>query len=56
MLTLTHLRFTAVAQTPIRLNRYLAGSYLRNALASVMRRTTCPETHRTGKPTPEHAA
>jgi hypothetical protein len=56
MLTLTHLRFTAVAQTPIRLNRYLAGEYLRNALASIMLRTTCPETHRRAKPTPEHAA
>jgi hypothetical protein len=56
MLTLTHLRFTAVAQTAIHLDRYMAGSYLRNALASVMRRATCPETHRIGKPTPEHAA
>ncbi|MCI0575424.1 MAG: CRISPR system precrRNA processing endoribonuclease RAMP protein Cas6 [Chloroflexi bacterium] len=55
-LTLTHLRFDAIAQTPIHLNRHLAGNSLRNGLASVMLRATCPETHRTAKPTPEHAA
>jgi hypothetical protein len=34
----------------------MAGNYLRNALASVMLRATCPETHRRARPTPEHAA
>ncbi len=54
-LTLTHLRFTATATSDIELGRYYAGNNLRNALASVMRRATCPETHRRGKPSPEHA-
>ncbi|MGH2538080.1 MAG: CRISPR system precrRNA processing endoribonuclease RAMP protein Cas6 [Candidatus Promineifilaceae bacterium] len=55
-LTLTHLRFEAVATTPLDLGRWLAGNNLRNALAAVMRRATCPETYRLGKPSPEHLA
>ena len=55
-LTLTHLRFDAVAQSPVNLQGYLAGNNLRNALANVIRYATCPETHRRGAPTAEHAA
>jgi hypothetical protein len=56
MLTITHLRFDLIARDPVRLNRHMAGDYLRNGLASVMLRATCSETHRTSKPAPEHAA
>ena len=55
-LTFTHLRFQARACTPIRLGQYQAGEILRDALARVMLRAICPETRRTEKPTPEHAA
>ncbi|MEW5987707.1 MAG: hypothetical protein AB1791_13825, partial [Chloroflexota bacterium] len=55
-LTLTHLRFDLVARTAVHLGRYEAGERLRNALASVMLRATCPQTHRAAKPSPEHAA
>ena len=55
-LTLTHLRFDAVACTPVKLGEQQAGERLRDALAQVMLRTVCPETHRTQKPSPEHAA
>ena len=55
-LTITHLRFDAVAEEGIRLNGLMAGNYLRNGMASVMLRATCTETHRTARPTPEHAA
>lgn len=55
-LTITHLRFDAVAEERIQLNGPMAGNYLRNGMASVMLRATCTETHRTAQPTPEHAA
>ncbi len=55
-LTITHLRFDAVAEDRVRLNGPMAGNYLRNGMASVMLRATCTETHRTARPTPEHAA
>lgn len=55
-LTITHLRFDAVAEERIQLNGLMAGNYLRNGMASVMLRATCTETHRTAQPTPEHAA
>ena len=55
-LTLTHLRFDCIAQETVKLNDHRAGDYLRNALASVMLRSVCPETRRDEKPTPEHAA
>ncbi len=40
-LTLTHLRFTVEALTPIRLDGWRAGSNLRGALGNVMRRAYC---------------
>ncbi|MGH2523405.1 MAG: CRISPR system precrRNA processing endoribonuclease RAMP protein Cas6, partial [Anaerolineales bacterium] len=40
-LTLTHLRFTLEALTPIRLDGWRAGSNLRGALGNVMRRAYC---------------
>ena len=55
-LQITHLRFDCIATTPIKLGGHYAGNNLRNALANVMRRATCPETNRRGDPTPEHAA
>ena len=55
-LQLTHLRFDCIALTPIKLAGHYAGNNLRNALASVMLRATCPETHRRTKPTPAHTA
>lgn len=55
-LTFTHLRFTARAKQPIRLGRYQGAERLRDALAQVMLRAVCPETFRTQKPNPEHAA
>lgn len=55
-LQLTHLRFDCVATTPIKMGGHYAGNNLRNALANVMRRSTCPETNRRGDPSPEHAA
>lgn len=42
-LTLTHLRIDCQATTDIRLGRHYAGNNLRNALANVMLRATCPE-------------
>src|SRR5690606_41670397 len=50
-LTITHLRFDAVAEEGIRLNGLMAGNYLRNGMASVMLRATCTETHRDRKST-----
>jgi hypothetical protein len=44
-LTLTHLRFTCEAITPVDLPAYRAGSQLRGALGNVMRRAYCPEAH-----------
>ena len=55
-LSLLHLRFTALAQTPIKLGGYQAGERLRDGLAQVMLRAVCPETQRASRPTPEHAA
>lgn len=55
-LQLTHLRFDLIARATVRLNKHMAGDYLRNGLASVILRATCSETHRAGKPRPEHAA
>ena len=55
-LTLTHLRFDAVAHTHVNLQGHLAGNNLRNAVANVIRYATCPETHRREAPTAEHAA
>ncbi len=55
-LQLTHLRFDCVATTSIKMGGHYAGNNLRNALANVMRRSTCPETNRRGDPSPEHAA
>ncbi len=45
-LTATHLRFTCEALTPLRLSNYSAGSQLRGALGSVMRRAYCVHTTR----------
>ena len=55
-LTFTHLRFQARACTPIRLGQYQGAECLRDALAQVMLRAVCPETQRSEKPSPEHAA
>jgi len=55
-LTFTHLRFQARACTPVRLGQYQGAERLRDALAQVMLRAVCPETRRTEKPSPEHAA
>jgi hypothetical protein len=55
-LTLTHLRFHARATTELKLAGHLAGNNLRNAMANVMRYSTCPETNRRERPSPEHAA
>lgn len=57
-LTFTHLHITARATTDVRLAGHLAGSNLRNALANVIRFTTCPETsnQRREPPSPAHIA
>jgi hypothetical protein len=55
-LRLTHLRFDCRATSPIQLGGHTAGNALRNALANVMLRATCPEAPRRGEPSPEHAA
>lgn len=58
-LQLIHLRFDCRATTAIKLGGHTAGNSLRNALANVMRRTTCPEAGRRDPryyPSPEHAA
>lgn len=55
-LTLTHLRFDAIARTPIKLGREQAGERLRDALAQVMLRTVCPEAQRARTPSAEHVA
>jgi hypothetical protein len=55
-LSLTHLRFHARATTDVFLDGHLAGNNLGNALANVIRHSTCPETHRRGAPSPEHIA
>lgn len=55
-LQLTHLRFDCTATTPINLGGHTAGNTLRNALANVMRRATCPEYSRRRDPDPAHAA
>lgn len=55
-LTLTHLRIDCIATTPIKLGRFYAGNNLRNAMANVMLRATCPEGYRRGQPPPEHVA
>lgn len=55
-LKITHLRIDCIADTEVHLGGHAAGNNLRNGLANVMRRATCPETGRRGVPTPEHAA
>lgn len=55
-LQLTHLRFDCIATTPIKMGGHYAGNNLRNALANVMRRSTCPESNRKGDPSPAHVA
>ena len=55
-LTLTHLRFDVIARNTIKLGREEAGNRLRNALASVMLRTVCPERKPGVPPLPEHVA
>lgn len=55
-LTFTHLLFHARARMPMRLGGYQGAERLRDALAQVMLRAVCPETHRREKPTAEHAA
>lgn len=55
-LTFTHLRFTARALQSIRLGNYRGAERLRDAVALVMLRSVCPETLRSEKPSPEHAA
>jgi hypothetical protein len=55
-LTFTHLRFKGRVCTTIKLGEYQGAERLRDALAQVMLRTVCPNTQRTEKPSPEHAA
>ncbi len=55
-LTLTHLHLHCRATTGVALDGYRAGNNLGNALANVIRLSTCPETHRRGAPTAEHVA
>ncbi len=55
-LQLTHFRFDCLATTPIKMGGHYAGNNLRNALANVMRRSTCPQTQRRGDPSPAHVA
>ena len=55
-LQLTHLRFACRATSLIKCGGHYAGNALRNALANVMLRATCPEAARRGDPSPEHAA
>ena len=55
-LQLTHLRFECRATSPIKLGGHYAGNGLRNGLANVMLRATCPEGGRRSEPAPEHAA
>jgi hypothetical protein len=55
-LTFTHLRFQARACAPIKLGQYQGAERLRDGLAQIMLRAVCPETRRTERPTPEHAA
>ncbi|MBK8989545.1 MAG: CRISPR system precrRNA processing endoribonuclease RAMP protein Cas6 [Chloroflexi bacterium] len=55
-LQLTHLRFDCAATTPIKMGGHYAGNNLRNALANVMRRSTCPEYRTNLPPDPAHAA
>lgn len=55
-LQLTHLRIDCTAVSPIKLGGHYAGNNLRNALANVMRRATCPQNYQKGQPPPEHVA
>lgn len=55
-LQLTHLRFDCIATTPINMGDHYAGNNLRNALANVMRRATCPEYRANRPPDAAHAA
>ena len=55
-LKLTHLRFDCRATAAINFGGHYAGNNLRNALANVMRRATCPDRNRQGDPSPAHAA
>lgn len=55
-LTLLHLRFDLIVRSTLQLGGMRSGERLRNALANIMLRAVCPETHRRTKPTPEHAA
>lgn len=55
-LKLTHLRINCTAVSPIKLGSHYAGNNLRNALANVMRRATCPQNYQKGQPPPEHVA
>lgn len=56
MISLSHLHLSCRADTDVILDGHHAGNNLRNALANVMRYATCPETHRRGAPSAEHAA
>lgn len=55
-LNITQLRFDCTATTPLKLSEHKAGHYLRGAIGNVMLQSTCPETRRREKLTPEHAA
>lgn len=55
-LTLTHLTFDCIAETPIHLDHHWAGNRLRGALGYILLNTTCTQPYRQTIPTPEHAA
>lgn len=55
-LALTHLRFDCTTTSPIKFSPYMAGNALRNGLANIMLKATCPDRARQAIPTPEHAA
>jgi len=55
-LSLSHLHLLARATTDVFLDGHMAGNNLGNALANVIRHSTCPETDRRGPPSPEHVA
>lgn len=49
-LMITHLRFDCQAETPIIFPKYLAGNAIRNGLADVMLKATCPTPSRSSDP------
>lgn len=55
-LSLSPLHLSARATTDVILDGHRAGNALHNAIANVIRFSTCPETHRRGAPTPDHVA